>query len=341
MNDWQIVLLHTEKNTLLKRAVEAAFPGRVASIHVPALNAYRWMANEGVDSMELMHYFRRYVYDPGLWSNRVLTIYGDGELHHYTYALSRLAAERRGYHQKDLPFTYFHFDNHRDDWGERDKEGFTDLLNCANFVDTLSYDHGAVPFMVGPQAYPYKDSIGYRMGDREIPIYSNYFTKDIQSSRSWKGVPQWRGGCDGTELPVVGDLKATPTPAYLSFDLDVLAHSEIVTNFDQNDYMTLRRLCQILDRVRPYKKVFGADILGFPDERHHALSVLTVVILARKVMGLGTRRLLRYHSYAKRVQALRTSVTCPDNIYVHYEEVTRPSPISEGELMEVLKWTAA
>jgi len=341
MNDWQIVVLHTERDTLLKRAMEAAFPGRVASIHVPALNAYRWMATEGIDPMELMHYFRRHVYDSGLWSTRVLTIYGDGELHHYTYALSRLAAERRGYHQKELPFSYFHFDNHRDDWGHRDKEGFAELLDCGNFVDTLCYDHGAVPFMIGPQAYPYKDARGYQMGDREIPIYSNYFTKPIQQSRSWKGVPFWRGGCTKAELPLRRDLRETPTPAYLSFDLDILAYSEIVTNFDQNEHMTLRRLCQILERVRQEKKVFGADILGFPDEQHHALSVLTITILARKIMGLGVQRLLQYHTYAKRIQALYTRRACPRKLYVDYEKIQRPSPISEGELIEVLKWTAA
>jgi len=340
MGDWQIAVLHTERNTLLKRAMEAAFPGRIASIHVPALSAYRRMANEGVGPAELMRYFRRHVHDSGIWSNRVLTIYGDGELHHYTYALSRLAAERRGYHQKELPFSYFHFDNHRDDWGKRDKEGLTDLLDCANFVDTLCYDHGAVPFMIGPQAYPYKDVRGYRMGNQEIPIYSNYFTKPIQRSKDWKGIGLWSGGCKGTELPLRRDLRETPTPTYLSFDLDVLAHSEIVTNFDQNEHMTLRRLCQILDRVRQEKKVFGADILGFPDGQHHALSALTVVILARKVMGLGVRQLLQYHTYAKKIQALCTKNTCSAEKHVDYEEIERPSPISEGELVEVLKWTA-
>ena len=151
----------------------------------------------------------------------------------------------------------------------------------------------------------------------------------------------WRGGCDGTELPVSEDLRATPTPAYMSFDLDVLARSEIVTNFDQNEWMTLRRLCQILDKVRPYKKIFGADILGFPDEQHHALSVLTIIILARKMMDLGVRNLLKYHTYAKRVQALRTGYDCPEEISVDYEQRERPSPISEEELLEVLKCQAA
>lgn len=331
MNDWQIVLLHTRRSTLLKRAIETAFPGRAVSLHVPALSrGYGrgvWCSHE-----EVLSYFRRYVHDSGIWRNRVLTIYGDGDLHHYTYALSRLAAERRSLEGPELSWTYFHVDNHRDDWGDRSEDGTTDYLNCANFVDSLCHHHGAVPFMIGPEVYPAKDSRGYRMQGTEIPIYSNGFPQSLQRSRAWRTYKSPECASEGTGLPVVDDLRTSPTPAYLSFDLDVLGRNEIVTNFGQNDYMTVQRLHRILDRIRPHKRVFSADILGFPDDCHHPLSALTVVLLARKVLGMGTKKLLGYHGWLKQKQAGLVS-----SGKVNLDKRNRASPIEEGELLEVLR----
>lgn len=330
MSDWRIAILHTRRDTLLKRAIEAAFPGRVVSIHVPALGRDHYLNQ--VTQSELLGYFRRHVYDPGVWDGRLLTIYGDGDFHHYTYALTKLAAERRGLDGPERNWTYFHIDNHRDDWGSRRRDGTSSHLDCANFVDSIAYDHGAVPFFIGPDAYPKKDSRGYQVRGTEIPIYSNYFTKALQESRTWTSNAGLRREYTGAELPVSRDLQETPTPAYLSFDLDVLAQSEIVTNFDQNEWMTARRLNQILDKIRPHKRVFSADILGFPDDCHHPLSVLTIVVLAKKVMGLGTKKLLELHGRLKKRQAALVT-----NGHVCLEDRERESPIIEQELMEVLR----
>lgn len=336
MQDWQIVLLHTRRTTLLKRAFEAAFPGRVVSLHVTELGKQR---QEYVSKEDLVKYFQRYVYDSGIWQDRVLTVYGDGEFHHFTYALTRFALDRRGIGD----WTYFHFDNHRDDWGDRPKDGYTTHLDCASFVDQIAHDYSAVPFMVGPDVYAKKDSEGYTIRKKRIPIYSNFFTQALQRSRKWESNRVLQGRQTGVELPASADLRSTPTETYLSFDLDLLARSEIVTNYDQNEGATVRRLCQILDKVRPHKRVFSADILGFPDwNAHHALSCLTMIILARKIMGLGVERLLKYHTYAKRVQA---AWSASGALNEHQEErydpynTERESPIEEGELMEILKWT--
>jgi hypothetical protein len=142
----------------------------------------------------------------------------------------------------------------------------------------------------------------------------------------------------GVELPATADIRATPTESYLSFDLDLLSPAEIVTNYDQNEGATVRRVCQILDKIRPHKRVFSADILGFPDwNNHHALSCLTMIILARKIMGLGVERLLKYHTYAKRVQGAWVTSGVLKDWALNFEQ--RKSPIEEGELMEVLRWT--
>jgi len=333
--DWQIVLLHTRQSTLLKRVFEVAFPERVTSIHVPGLARHRHYQSP---KRGLLDYFDRNVYDSGIWGDRVLTIYGDGEFHHWTYALVRMALERRGLRN----WTYFHFDQHRDDWDKRDERGLTPSLHCANFVDQIAHDFGGTPFMVGPEVYPKKDAAGYKVCGRHIPIYHNYFTKELQQSRFWRNNVR-PAGQTGLELPSARDLRATPTEAYLTFDLDLLSHSEIVTNYDQNDDMTLRRVCQILDKVRPYKRVFSADILGFPDHNeHHALSCLTMVILARKIMGLGVDRLLKYHTHIKQRQVARFhnnglgSVRGNWDYWSVLNDKGRESPIEEGELMEVL-----
>jgi hypothetical protein len=332
MNDWRIVLLHTRRSTLLRRAFEAAFPGRVVSLYVPALR------NGGsklyVEKEDLLDYFYRNVYDPGIWRGRVLTIYGDGEFHHYTYALTRFALERRGI----ADWTYFHFDNHRDDWGNRGGDGWTSELDCASFVDQIAHDYNATPFMVGPDVYAKKDAAGYHIRKKHIPIYSNFFTKEWQRSRRWRNNTELQGMQTGMELPATADLRATPAESYLSFDLDLLSPAEIVTNYDQNEGATVRRVCQILDKIRPHKRVFSADILGFPDwNNHHALSCLTMIILARKIMGLGVERLLKYHTYAKRVQAAWYASEYLKEWSIDSEQ--RESPIEEGDLMEVLKWT--
>ena len=326
MDDWHIVLLYTRRETMLKQAFEAAFPDRIVSLHVPALgNRYKNTTRE-----ELMTYFRRYVYDSGIWSNRVLTVYGDRDFHHYTYALTKLAAERRNLAGAGFSWTYMHFDNHRDDWGYRNKDGTSAYLDCGGFVDAIAHDHQAIPFFVGSDVYPKKDSQGYRVAGSEIPIFNNYFTKELQSSRKWTRNTGLEGLYTGTELPSRRDLKETPPPAYLSLDLDCLAQTEIVTNFDQNPTMTIRRLCQILDRIRPYKRVFSADILGFPDECKHPLSALTMIILAKKVLGMGVERLLRYHSWLKQRQG---GMLQP----AEFEDKWRKSPIREEELLEVIR----
>ncbi len=327
MGNWQVVFLYTKRETLLMRAVKAAFP-EAAFLHVPALKE-AW----NCEKKHMLDYFHRWVYDSGLWSGRVLTIYGTGGYHHWTYALSKLALERRGL--GDFDWTYFHWDQHRDDWGYRGEKGqLPRKLACGSFVDSIVHNHRGIPFFVGPGAYPFKDSRGYTIKDTHIPIYNNFFTKELQRSLSWKNNSPLSHQT-GLELPSVRDLRATPTESYLTFDLDLLAYSEIVTDYDQNEAMTLRRVCRMLDHVRPYKRIFSADILGYADEHHHPLSALTVVILARKIMGLGIQRLLEYHTYAKRKQAAGWNQQSSFQEWV--DDLDRKYPIEEGELMEVLK----
>jgi len=324
MDNWTILLLHTRRETLLKRVFERAFPEKVISLHVPALGERHYWTKR-----DLVDYFRRNVYDPGIWKGRVLTVYGDGEFHHYTYALTRLAANRRGLHSWD--WTYFHLDNHRDDWSKRSRgNGEPSSLNCASFVDSIAHDHRAIPFMVGPVVYARKDSLGYLFHGQRIPIYNNQFPMHQQLSKYWGDGDSLWGKTDQRSLPDIGDLLETPREAYLSFDLDLLANSEIVTNFDQG-YVTLRRLCEIVELIRAYKRIFSADILGFPDKCHHGLSVLTVLILARKVLGLGVDKLLDYHDQAKRTQQVMYRGQ-PEQLRV----ITRRSPIHEEDLIERL-----
>jgi hypothetical protein len=326
-NDWLIVLLHTQQDTLLKRAFEASFGDRVVSLHVPALSQEKYSYR--TTRQPMLDYFRRRVYDPEVWSGRVLTIYGCGSMHHFTYALSHLARERRGLGYDARDWTYFHFDQHRDDWGKRLPGGESYYLDCGSFVDSLAYHHQGVPFMVGPAVYAKKDSRGYRVNGTEIPIYSSQFPKSMQESQVWKRNDTLEGVTDARRLPTRRDLKETPIPSYLSFDLDLLSPTEMLTSYDQNDKVTLRDLVRILDRVREHKRIFSADILGLPDGQDHSLSALTMLILARKVMGLGTTRLMEYHTYGKRVQAGQG---------VETEDMARESPIEEGELMELLRW---
>lgn len=329
MSDWKIVFLGTQKDSLLRRSFEAAFPEQIIALNRP------WLYNRySVRKKELNSYFQRHVYDSGVWNSRVLTIYGTGAYHHFTYALTRLALERRGLRN----WTYTHIDAHRDSWGQKSASGKKPWLNCANFVDQLAHDHCAIPFMIGSDCYPKQDSQGFEICGKKIPIYHNYFTKKLQESQTWTNnvVPASQRGL---ELPGRDDLEATPTETYLSFDLDVLGYSEIVTEYDQFEASTLRRLCQIVDRVRAHKRVFSADILGFPEfNQDHVLSCLTMIILARKIMGLGVEKLVESHRRAKKSQA--AYFNSPHFKGAYHKAIIkaeRRSPIIEEKLLEVLR----
>lgn len=335
-SNWLILILHTRPKSILKDAFETAFPdGRVVSLFRPGLWDTEWMPT----GPEMIDWFQRRVFDPGIWRHRVLTVYETGEYHHYTYALSYFAARRRALlEQAGQNWTYFHFDNHRDDYEfeGRQELGFSPYINFANFVDSLAYDHGAIPFLIGPDIYPDHDREGYRIRGTHIPIYSNYFKGSERAPGVWAGSPatkglMHRGLFTGAEMPSTQDLQATPRNAYLSFDLDVLSPTEMVTDYDQNYSMTLRRLISIASKVMSHKRVFGADILGLPHEYEHPLSVLNIVILARHIMGMGTSRLLSHQGSAKRKQARWLS---RGNGILR--DPHRPSPINRDELMEIL-----
>ena len=334
--DWNILLLHSKRETLLKTALEAAFPGKVISLFRPGLND-PWMS-ECPTTNEVWKYFRTRVFNPSIWSRRVLTIYGSGSLHHYTHSLTRLSTERRGFDPEKLEWTYAHFDNHRDTWLDHSRGG--NSINCGGFVDLIARDHGGVPFLIGTDVYPRKDIKGYSFSGRKIPIFSNYFSSKIKRKFPWHTYrgPGLRSFTYATQLPSEEDLLLTPRPSYLSFDLDVLRSTELVSDFDHHHYMTLRRLCQIVDKVRGYKSIFGADILGMPDNCYHPLSALTVVILAKKILGGGIKNLLSFHTHAKRVQA--PLIRQYKNIYKFEDDHERPSPITESQLLEVLKANA-
>jgi hypothetical protein len=57
-----------------------------------------------------------------------------------------------------------------------------------------------------------------------------------------------------------------------------------------------------------------------------------MVILSRKIMGMGTKRLLEYQSWLKRKQS--AAVTSG---HTNLGDRNRESPMEEGELLEVLE----
>lgn len=323
-SDWQIILL-ASRNSLLKKGFKASFGEKVIVLNVPELGKER--KNHRTTREDLLSYFRRHVYDSGIWRQRILTVYGSGSMHHYTFALHKLALQQRTIRKSTLML----FDQHRDTWGRRNKDGLSNYLTCSNWFDQTVCAHNATPFMVGPDCYPAHDSRGFEINGNRIPVYHNYFTKTLQASRKWRSnTPP--ANQTGYEMPAVADLRETPRNAYLTFDLDLLGRSEIITEFDQNDGFKLRRLLQIIDQIRKHKRIFSADMLGFPEwNQTHSLSVLTMLILARKIMGLGINRLLEYHTHYKRVQGQLAKSN--RNFYRAHH---RQSPIGEEDLLEIV-----
>ena len=57
-----------------------------------------------------------------------------------------------------------------------------------------------------------------------------------------------------------------------------------------------------------------------------------MIIVARKIMGMGTKKLLAYQGWLKQKQSALIT-----NGYIYLDDRERESPIEEGELLEVLK----
>lgn len=164
----------------------------------------------------------------GYADKKTLAVYSSGFFHHYTYGLCKLADKL------SKEYFYIHFDHHSDY-----STIHSDYLACGGFVGEILRDTNAQSaFFVG-----------------SLPLASNNTRANfIQKSGRGKKIDS---------LDEV--LEKTPEDVYISFDLDVMADNEILTDFDRGTLKT-DGLLNMISAIKQKKRIISADILGY--DRH-------------------------------------------------------------------------
>ncbi len=157
---------------------------------------------------------------------RTLAIYGNGGYHHYTYGLCKAADKL------SKEYCYIHFDHHSD-YAVSYSEG---RITCGSFVGEILQDtHAQSAFFVGSLPWGSANT------------HTNFITKSRK----------------GSEIDSLDNiLKKTPDDVYMSFDLDVMDESEILTDFSRGT-MKADKLLQMISAIKRKKRVISADILGY------------------------------------------------------------------------------
>lgn len=196
---------------------------------------------------------------------KVLTLYGSGGKHHYTYGLCREVADKRS-----EGYTYFHFDYHTD-YGYTLHNGNDDILNCAEFVDVILRDSNA-------QALRYvgcRSSIDDGWCSVDIEKIGKTYDSDLKDQPNSKTMKK----------AIRRLLQNTPNDVYISMDLDVLNSDEIRTAYG-NGPLSLNQLLESLDVIKTQKNIISADVLGYSTEwRRHEKSLLTYARIVEMVTG--------------------------------------------------------
>src|SRR3989344_1039761 len=186
----------------------------------------------------------------------ILTVYGHGKFHHYTYGLCHNIADK-----KSENYCYIHFDAHSDDYDYQPGKPINanDNLTCASFTHAILSDLNAkCGIFIGSE--PTFEKRVYHMGCMK--------QKELESF-----------------------LEGVPHDVYMSFDLDVLRTG--LKHAYNSGGLCLSHLISAVDIIKGKKNVIGADILGYAYERD-IQSNLTYVILAKKIMGEDTTKFERF-----------------------------------------------
>ncbi len=169
----------------------------------------------------------------------ILTLYGHGRFHHYTYGLCSLLADKRS-----SGYTYIHIDQHHDMWSDS-----IGSINCGRFTRSLLYDTNAENVLL----------TGIRTIDDDCK------GKDILH------VP-----CkEGYEKMFKKTLENVSSEVYVSIDLDVLQFHQMQTGWSKG-LMSFSGLSNIVEMILSSKKIIGADILGWDDARKRKKESLKV-----------------------------------------------------------------
>lgn len=198
---------------------------------------------------------------------KILTIYGHGGYHHYTYGLCNVLARK-----KSQNYAYIQIDHHADSYTNKGGS-----IGCGSFVTHILKTPRAKEII-------YLGTVG------SIAKGSTILSQKSLTSEDTKKI-----------LEEV--LRNKPQPdVYPSLDLDILKKEEVLTSYDRGN-LRLKHLLDILDVIQQEKNVISADILGYVNKPEQIylipISLLTYATLAAKITEKDTKDLIELHSYFK------------------------------------------
>lgn len=189
----------------------------------------------------------------------ILSIYGNGRYHHYTYGLCHEIADARS-----KEYGYIHIDHHKDDYFRRDK-----IINCGSFVCDLFNDSNAAAVRF----------IGCGYENEEEAIRE----KKLRRIGVRKGVKNL--------------IKKIPEDVYISMDFDCMNRTEIITDYQGGD-LRLEELLKSLSAIQENKNIISADMLGYRGGKD-SKSLLFYAIVAGKIIGKDTEQFETFYKKAK------------------------------------------
>ena len=209
----------------------------------------------------------------GNLEGKILTIYGHGGFHHYTYGLCNTIAKKRS-----DDYVYIHIDNHSDSYKNKNH-----LLDCGSFVMNI---------LDAPKA---KRAIFFGNNGYSDEINATQYSLVTNTKRTTQNV-----------------LKIIPQQdVYPSLDLDILAVTEIKTGFDQGS-LELKHMLNIIRTIKSEKNMISADMLGYESKDKNFLpcsdytSLLTYAALAAEITGKDTKELKKLHTHFKNKKPSKT-----------------------------------
>lgn len=211
----------------------------------------------------------------GILEGKILTLYGSGHYHHYTYGLCDVISRERS---KD--YMYLHIDNHSDSGYNSNGH-----IGCGSFVEHILEEPEAKDIiLIGPK---------HNLKERALISQEELVSKEAKEVT--------RKILRGKKQPDV----------YPSFDLDVLDETEIETHYNRG-VLKLKHLLDIIGIMREEKNIISADILGYSGAdilsysggssklfSSNYANLITYAALATKLVGKDTKELEKLHDYFK------------------------------------------
>lgn len=230
-------------------------------------------------------------YEKDLQKEKILTIYGSGSYHHYTYGLCYTIARR-----KSKNYLYAHLDNHTDTVKYPNGK-----LGCGAFVeDIVDAPEAKDIIMIGP-----KNGVNYknRTCVDQLTLTSEdakTYLKQALANKKEKDV-------------------------YASFDLDILSITEISAFYNQGE-LKLEHLLDIVHVLKEEKNVISADICGYSATytilNHSPTGLLAYATIAAKMTGKDTKEPENLHKYFKKRITKTESLEDTYKIKEEFKKVT-------------------